>query len=94
MHATTHLEIGACNSQHFLRAWQAWRSNPQRPRMLHYVALCSDGYQSAPSDADLKPLAEQLDAQLWGLLPGFHRLVFDDGQVLLTVCVGELQTLL
>ncbi len=94
MQATTHLEIGASDSQHFLCAWQAWRANPQRLRMLHYVALCSDGYQSSPSDADLKPLTEQLDAQLWGLLPGFHRLVFEDGQVLLTLCVGEFQTLL
>jgi tRNA 5-methylaminomethyl-2-thiouridine biosynthesis bifunctional protein len=94
LHARTHLEIGACDSQHFLRAWHAWRANPPRLRMLHYVALCSDAYQSSPGDADLKPLADQLDAQLWGLLPGFHRLVFDDGQVLLTVCVGELQTLL
>ncbi len=62
--------------------------------MLHHVALCSDSYQNATSDADLTPLAEQLDAQLWGLLPGFHRLVFERGQVLLTVCVGDIQTLL
>ena len=62
--------------------------------MLHCVAICGDGFQNAASDADLKPLAEQLDVQLWGLLPGFHRLTFEGGQVLLTICIGELQTLL
>ena len=94
MSATTHLEIGACDSKHFLRAWQSWLANPQHPRMLHYVAICGNGFQNTCNDADLKQLAEQLSAQLWGLLPGFHRLVFEGGQVLLTVCVGDLQTLL
>lgn len=62
--------------------------------MLHYVALCSDSYQNCKADADLKPLAEQLAAQLWGLLPGFHRLTFESGQVVLNVCLGDIQTLL
>ncbi len=62
--------------------------------MLHVVAICGDAYQNAPLDADLKPLAEQLDAQLWGLLPGFHRLVFETGQVLLTLCIGDVAKLL
>ena len=94
MSAFTQLEIGAGNSQNFLRAWQAWRADPQRPRMLHYVAVCGDGFKNTSDDFDLKPLAEELDAQLWGLLPGFHRLVFEGGQVLLTLCMGELHTLL
>ena len=62
--------------------------------MLHHVAICGKSFQNKCDDVDLKPLAEELDAQLWGLLPGFHRLVFEGGQVLLTVCVGELQVLL
>ena len=94
MNVSIQLEIGAGNSQNFLRAWHDWRANPQRPRMLHHVVICGHGFQNACNDADLKPLAEQLDAQLWGLLPGFHRLVFEGGQVLLTVCIGDLQTLL
>lgn len=24
---------------HFLHTWQAWRNDPRRPRMLHYVAV-------------------------------------------------------
>ena len=43
---------------------------------------------------ELQPLAEQLQAQLWGLLPGFHRLVFEDGMVLLTLCIGDAKTML
>lgn len=62
--------------------------------MLHFVAICGDQFQNTRFDADLTPLAEQLDSQLWGLLPGFHRLVFEGGQVLLTLCVGDVQALL
>jgi tRNA 5-methylaminomethyl-2-thiouridine biosynthesis bifunctional protein len=62
--------------------------------MLHYVAICGKCFQNTCEDADLRPLAEQLDAQLWGLLPGFHRISLEAGQVLLTVCIGDLQTLL
>lgn len=57
--------------------------------MLHVAAVCTDKYRNRPADAALKPLADQLDAQLWGLLPGFHRLVFENGQVLLTLCIGN-----
>ena len=101
MTLATHLEIGADDSQRFLRQWLAWRANPQRPRMLHVVAICPATYSnltcSAPSAASLtgpesaalKLLAELLNAQLWGLLPGFHRLVFEGGHVLLTLCIGD-----
>jgi tRNA 5-methylaminomethyl-2-thiouridine biosynthesis bifunctional protein len=43
---------------------------------------------------ELQALADQLQAALWGLLPGFHRLAFENGHVLLTVCVGDAQALL
>ena len=36
----------------------------------------------------LQPLADTLQAQLGGLLPGLHRIALDGGQVLLTLCVG------
>ena len=88
------LDVGVDRSMHFLRCWQAWRADPQRPHMLHYVAICSESFQNTDVETDVKPLAEALDAQLWGLLPGFHRLVFEHGQVLLTVCIGDVQALL
>ena len=92
MSTVTHLEIGVDNSQNFLRAWLAWRADPGRPQMLHFVSVCGDSYQNTDASEELKLLAEQLDTQLWGLLPGFHRLVFEGGQVLLTLCLGHMQT--
>ena len=57
--------------------------------MLHVVVICADRYKNQPNQSELKPLAVQLQSQLWGLLPGFHRLVFEGGQVLLTLCIGS-----
>ncbi|MDB5945089.1 MAG: hypothetical protein JWQ33_115, partial [Ramlibacter sp.] len=39
--------------------------------------------------AELQPLAQALEQQWYGLLPGVHRLVFEQGHVLLTLCVGD-----
>ena len=79
----------------FLSVWQAWRSDPQRPRVLHYVALTprAPDLQAllalATSEPHLEPLVPDLTSQWFGLLPGFHRLMFEGGQVMLTLCVGE-----
>ena len=87
----TLLDAGHRDWLNFLTLWQAWRADPQRPRLLHHVALLAQPtpVQLLPNLApELQTLAEPLQAALWGLLPGFHRLAFDDGRVLLTVCVG------
>lgn len=84
----------------FLLTWAAWRADPQRCRMLHFVALqagpvaTSDLLRAAQQYPALLPLAQELHDQFWGLLPGVHRLRFDGGQVLLTLCMGDAQTLL
>ncbi|WP_255221037.1 FAD-dependent oxidoreductase, partial [Variovorax boronicumulans] len=94
------LETGFGPGLHFLTTWQAWRADPHRPRLLHYVAVdahpapASDLLRASEADLALAPLAEELARQWSGLLPGFHRLAFDDGRVLLTLCVGELQPML
>lgn len=67
----------------FRAAWRAWKDDPQRPRILHYVALT----EQAPAEADRLP-------GWYGLLPGVHRLVHEDGQVLLTLCIGEPEKML
>lgn len=84
----------------FLTTWQAWRQDPQRPRLLHYSALMAD----APAPAQIRQLAQHhpdlateaaaLVSQWQGLLPGVHRLVFEQGQVLLTLHIGPVHTLL
>ena len=93
------LDTGFATGARFLAAWRAWRADARRPRMLHWVALTS---RPVPADAlgspagmdDPDGLRSLLADQWHGLLPGFHRLSFDDGHVLLTLCVGEMQPML
>ena len=79
----------------FLATWLAWRSDPQRSHLLHYVAtaplpLFADAMcLPARSCPTLQSLSDELAAQCWGLLPGVHRLRFDGGLVLLTLLIGE-----
>ena len=84
----------------FLSTWQTWQRDAQRPRMLHYVAICEQApdieslRRSINLFPELQPHADSLTRQWFGLLPGFHRIQLSAGQVLLTVCIGELKTLL
>jgi tRNA 5-methylaminomethyl-2-thiouridine biosynthesis bifunctional protein len=94
------LETGFGFGLNFLVTWSAWRSDPQRPTLLHFVsteacpASAADLLRATAAHPDLAPLAEELHRQWWGLLPGVHRLRFDAGRVLLTLCVGDTQALL
>ncbi|MES2739413.1 MAG: FAD-dependent 5-carboxymethylaminomethyl-2-thiouridine(34) oxidoreductase MnmC [Pseudomonadota bacterium] len=74
-------ECGA--GEHFVALWRAWQADPERPRRLFYLALA--GIAPAPPCASL-PAA--LRAQWPSALPGFHRLLLDDGAVVLDVLVG------
>ncbi len=94
------LETGFGLGLNFLVTWQAWKADPDRPRMLHFVsteafpASADDVHRSAQAHPDLVPFAAELHAQLWGLLPGFHRLSFEEGRVLLTLCIGDAKAML
>ncbi|SFC67308.1 tRNA 5-methylaminomethyl-2-thiouridine biosynthesis bifunctional protein [Polaromonas sp. OV174] len=96
----TILETGFGLGLNFLVSWAAWKADPQRPRLLHFVsteafpASAEDVLRSARTHPELLPLAQELQAQLWGLLPGMHRLVFEDGQLLLTLCIGDAKAML
>lgn len=85
----------------FLLAWQAWRGDPNRSRMLHFVSIT----ETAPSihklltsaalvNAELAGLARELAPHWYGLQPGFHRIALDKGKVTLTLCVGQLSAML
>ena len=84
----------------FLNTWLAWKNDPLRPRLLHYVSLTTaqiDVEQLRASAApfpELQVLVNELAALWHGLLPGFHRLTLNDGQVLLTLCIGETTSML
>lgn len=94
------LEIGFGLGQLFLATWQAWKNDPQRPRLLHFVATearpasAANLLRAAAEDPDLSALAAQLADQWHGLLPGVHRLSFEDGHVLLTMGIGDAHSLL
>ncbi|MDQ6881123.1 MAG: FAD-dependent 5-carboxymethylaminomethyl-2-thiouridine(34) oxidoreductase MnmC [Pseudomonadota bacterium] len=93
------LALGAGGELRFLSTWKAWRDDPQRPRMLHFVAIVDEPVNGdllplAAGDPELQPLAQALARQWYGLLPGVHRLVFEQGHVLLTLCIGASEKML
>ncbi len=96
----TILETGFGLGLNFLATWAAWKADPLRSKILNFVsteafpASAGDVLRSAQSHPDLLPFAEQLCEQLWGLLPGFHRLIFEGGQLLLTLCIGDTKAML
>ncbi|MEG0922136.1 MAG: FAD-dependent 5-carboxymethylaminomethyl-2-thiouridine(34) oxidoreductase MnmC [Comamonas sp.] len=91
------LQAGFGTGSHFFTTWQAWRDDASRPHLLHFVATMAQpiGASDAQLHANTWPqLVEELTAQCWGLLPGVHRLRFDDGRVLLTLLIGDAQAML
>jgi tRNA 5-methylaminomethyl-2-thiouridine biosynthesis bifunctional protein len=92
------LDTGFGCGTSFLDIWQAWRTHASRPAMLHYVGVLS-GVEAAQLQTSLfasttaTPEASELPGILgrycYGLLPGFHRILLEDGQLSLTLCVGE-----
>jgi len=91
------LETGFGLGLNFLATWQAWRQDERRPALLFYSAVDAlipsvlDLLRSAAPFAELRPLAAELARQWHGLLPGVHRLCFDNERVRLTLAVGEVQ---
>lgn len=91
------LETGFGFGLNFLVTWAAWKADPARPQRLHFISIeaypvtADDMRRAMPHDPALRPLAEQLAAQFWGLLPGVHRLSFEGGQVQLTLYIGDAQ---
>src|SRR3989344_601517 len=94
------LETGFGFGLNFLVTWAAWRADLQRPTLLHFVSTeawpvsAGDLLRATSVHPELAPLAEALHRQWWGLLPGVHRLRFDEGRVLLTLYVGDTQAML
>lgn len=94
------LDTAFADGLHFLTAWNAWRRDPQRAGLLHVVCILAwppsrDALlRHGDSDESLALLVQELSAQWHGLLPGFHRLSFEGGRVLLTLCIGDAKALL
>ncbi|MEJ8821396.1 FAD-dependent 5-carboxymethylaminomethyl-2-thiouridine(34) oxidoreductase MnmC [Variovorax humicola] len=94
------LETGFGFGFNFLTTLQAWLADPARPRMLHFVSIeahpvgTEDLLRAASAYPELADLARMLAAQWVELLPGFHRMSFEGGHVLLTLCIGDVQAML
>ena len=94
------LETGFGLGLNFLAAWRAWKDDPRRPRVLHFVSIearpvaAEDLLRAAAPEPGIKGLAHELAERWWGLGPGWHRLQFESGRVVLTLCVGDVRRLL
>ncbi len=79
----------------FQAALAAWKRDEDRPRMLHYVALCGSLNQALEQRAAAESdFSKPWQMQSQSLAQGFNRITFEDGQVLLTLCVGTTQAML
>jgi len=99
--AFTVCETGFGLGLNFLALWAAWRADAARPRRLHMVSLEAHPFARADLERllahsvppELQPLAAQLVAGWPPLLPGLHRLEFEQGAVTLTLGFGRAERL-
>ncbi|MBI4995566.1 MAG: bifunctional tRNA (5-methylaminomethyl-2-thiouridine)(34)-methyltransferase MnmD/FAD-dependent 5-carboxymethylaminomethyl-2-thiouridine(34) oxidoreductase MnmC [Rhodocyclales bacterium] len=88
-------ETGFGLGLNFLATWQAWRNDPQRCRRLHFVSIEKHPFRRddlARVHEQWPELAEfsvQLVAAWPMLVPGFHRLHFENEAVTLTLVFGD-----
>ncbi len=89
------VETGFGLGLNFLTTWQAWRDDPQRCERLHFVSLEKHPFQRADLAAlharwtELAACAADLQAKWPMLLPGAHRLNFDNERIVLTLFFGD-----
>ena len=94
----TILENGFGTGLNFLATWTAWRADPQRPEKLHYLATEIHPFQVDDLARlhrhwpELEFLSEVLRNAWPVLMPGFHRLEFAAGRVVLTLMLGEAES--
>jgi tRNA 5-methylaminomethyl-2-thiouridine biosynthesis bifunctional protein len=91
----TVFETGFGQGLNFLATWDAWRSDPARPRRLHYVSIekhpfSRDGLATLHARyPEFASLAQELQAAWPPALPGLHRLEFEGGGVTLTLVLDD-----
>ncbi len=88
-------ETGFGTGLNFLAAWYAWQKDPNRPEQLHYVSV--EGFPLMREDLgynhkhwpELSSLSLDLANTYPTPQPGYSRLFFDGGKVVLTLLFGE-----
>lgn len=96
------LETGFGSGLNFLATWAAWRDDPARCGRLHYLAVEKHPFQADDlarlherwTEPELLPLSRGLRASWPVLTPGFHRIEFAAGRVVLILLLGEAETVL
>ena len=94
------LETGFGQGLNFLVTWKAWQEDPDACQTLHYLSVEKHPFQRedlAQLHAHYAPiasLAAELRSQWPELTPGFHRLEFAEGRVILTLALGDAMTML
>lgn len=90
------LETGFGIGINFLATWQAWRGDPARCQRLHYFSVEKHPLTAADLAScharlpEVAPLAAELQARWPQALPGWHRLAFDGGRVVLTLLFADI----
>jgi len=93
--AFTIVETGFGMGLNFLATWAAWRDDAQRCERLHFASLekhpfaLHDLAELHARHPEFGPLAAALQAQWPLLVPGCHRLSFDDDRVTLTLFFAD-----
>lgn len=96
--AWTLLDQGFDAGQRFMAVWQAWRKDPQRPAQLHYVGhITPQDYANCLEAVATGWKADTEDAADYAALrhavaqraPGIHRILLSQGQISLTLCIGD-----
>lgn len=88
-------ETGFGTGLNFLCAWQLFEQQACPDARLHFVSVekyplnMADLKRALALWPELAPYAEQLLAQYVALHPGFQRLVFAGGRVVLTLLIGD-----
>ncbi len=89
------VEIGFGLGLNFLATWNAWRQDPRRSESLHFVSVerhpfsVTDLALAHAHYPDFARLSADLRAAWPMLVPGTHRLHFDDARVVLTLAFAD-----
>ena len=88
-------ETGFGTGLNFLASWQLWQEAAPKQAQLHFISVerhplsASDLTQALALWPELEPLAKALAEQYPPACSGYHRLLFDQGRVQLTLMFGE-----
>src|SRR5450830_98843 len=88
----TVLQTGFDDCRQLLHSGAAWQERSEctgAPATLHFLIMAPQQAIRRPSVTDGGSLAAQLDAAWPPLTPGYHRLLLAQGQVVLTLIIGE-----